>query len=137
VVASVFSILEALQPERMIKAVFLILMISITALGCGVSSTVPQAELEKIIKSKLGSSYAISYNVSKDYALCQQTSNGDHANRKYKYIVVKIDDHSIAHQGSFQNGYAKWSDNNSIEVSSSGVDEKTKRQIIPVKVQKS
>lgn len=94
--------------------------------------------MDELVKSKLGSSYSITYNESKKYALCQQTSgNNGHAYRSFKFLVVKVSTNEIANEGSFQNGYVKWIDDRSVEVSSSQMNEKRETKILRINDQQS
>lgn len=114
------------------------LLIAVAVLGCSSTTLPSQQSLDAVAKSTLGSNYTTTYNESKQYALCQQkSSNNDHALRSFKFIVVKLADNTITEQGSFKNGYAKWIDDKSIEVSSSGVDEKRSTKILNVSSQES
>jgi hypothetical protein len=105
--------------------------------ACGSATRASQKDLDGLAQSRLGSHYTITYNASKAYAICEQTPSGDHINRKFKFIVVETSSNTIVKEGSFRNGYVKWIDEHSIEVSSSGLDEKQDRQVINVKGQKS
>lgn len=129
------SKMPALAPLS--KFAFASILFSIAIIACSSSSKTSQADLDDLVKNRLGSHYTISYNHSKSYALCQQSSGGDHMNRSFKYLVVKISDRSVTNEGSFKNGYVKWVDDKSIEVGASGMDEKIEKKVIQVEAQKS
>ena len=125
------------KPAAPANVAFVMLLIFTSIVACSSSSKTAQAELDSLVKTKLGSHYTIAYNVSKTYALCQQSPGGDRMNRSYKFIVVKIADRKIVKEGSFKNGYVKWSEDNSIEVGSAGRDEKIDKRTIQIEEQKS
>ena len=96
----------------------MLLFVSITQWNCRAveknsgSDTIPEA----LIKSKLGEKYAVSYNRSKTFALCQQQNMNDHSQRKFKYVVIQLSDKKIVHEGTYQLGYVQWHGDNAIEV---------------------
>jgi hypothetical protein len=105
--------------------------------ACSSAAQTAQADLSSIVKAKLGSHYTSHNNQSNSYALYQQSPNGDHMNRAFKFIVVNISEKKVVREGSFKNGYVKWVDDKSIEVASAGADEKLDKQVILVEDQKS
>jgi hypothetical protein len=114
------------------------MLMAVSVSGCSSSTRPSHGTLDTLVKSKLGSRYTIQHNESKQYALCQQkTSDTDHAYRSFKFIVVKLSDNTIAAEGSFKNGYVKWIDGESIEVSSSGADEKRLTKVLKINGQQS
>lgn len=126
------------KPVSLCQSVFILILILISVPGCSSNARITQRDLDSVVKTKLGSAYAISYNESKLFVLCQQTgSTGDHAQRTFKFIVVKVSDNTIKNEGSFRNGYVKWVDDKSIEVSSAGMDEKSQTKIITINDQQS
>lgn len=106
-------------------------------LACSSSSKTSQTNIDEIVKNRLGNQYTVAYNSSRSYALCQQSPAGDHVNRTFKYVVVKMSDHNVTKEGSFRNGYVKWIDDTAIEVGTSGTDEKIEKEVIRVEAQKS
>jgi hypothetical protein len=125
------------RPASQAKFAFAFILLSNSIIACSSSSKTSQPELESLLKTRLGTHYTISYNTSNSYALCRQSRTDDHANRSFKYLVVKISDRTVTHEGSFKNGYVKWVDDKSIEVGTSGMDEKIDKKVIPVEGQKS
>jgi hypothetical protein len=107
-------------------------------LNCRAAEKNPQQKNtlpEALIKSSLGEKYTVTYNAAKTYALCQQSREGDHLRRKFRYIVVRLSDNAIVNEGSFQMGYVKWHDEASIEVlNSSSVrdDRSAEKKIIKI-----
>lgn len=88
--------------------------------------------LQVFADSVLGPGNTIHLNESRNMALCQQGPAGDHAMRKYRYIVVRLPDHAVLLQGNFQMGSVKWADDQSIAVisgSTSGKDGSTEEII--------
>jgi hypothetical protein len=90
--------------------------------------------IETNAKKELGAGFRIEYNESKTYALCQQPYAVDHPNRKLKYLVMRVSDAAVVQQGSYQQGNAKWSTDDSIEIETNdGVAPTPTRQIIVIK----
>ena len=73
---------------------------------------------EVVAKRELGNDFRTDLNESKTYALCQQTIANDHANSIVKFVVIQVSDNTIVKRGSFQSGYLKWINNESIEIAS-------------------
>jgi hypothetical protein len=116
----------------------IVILISLSVPGCSSGSKIPKENLDAIAKSKLGSAFTIKYNESKTFALCEQVMGaGDHSQRSFKFIVVRVSDNSVTNEGSFRNGHVKWISDSSIEVRSSGLDEKSQTKIIPINDQQS
>ena len=93
-------------------------------------------DLRTIAAEKLGKDFAGDYNPDKTYIIFKQIRQGDHSQRLIKYIVVKIADHSVVNEGSYQMGYVKWLNNTDIEVMSSedpARDDQVSKKIISVK----
>jgi hypothetical protein len=116
-------------------------MHSLTLLLCAVSMTYegchrPVArvrDISSIVNELLGENNDITYNKPKTFALCQQERSGDHAARRFKYIVVRMADMEIVHEGSFRLGYVKWVTDDSIEVLDTGhtsSDEPVEKKVI-------
>lgn len=105
--------------------------------GCSARKQSRQVSIDAIVKEKLGSDVVVAYNDSKEYALCQQKNKSSHALRSFKYIVIRVSDNVITNQGSFQNGYVRWLNENTIEVKSVGLDEKSKTELLKVGGQQS
>ena len=94
-------------------------LVSIVLLSCGASAnkrsdqdSIPSA----LAKARLGSHYASAFNSSKKYILFQRQGGPDHLRRRIKYLVVRLDDNSVVLEGSFQDGFVKWHDDQSVEV---------------------
>lgn len=97
----------------------LFLLVSIALLSCGVSAknrndhdSIPST----LAKTRLGSDYTSELNSSKTYVLFQQQRSADHALRKIKYMVVRLDDNTVLMEGIFQGGFVRWHDDESVEV---------------------
>jgi hypothetical protein len=125
------------RPASLTKLVFASFLFSISVLACCSSSKTAHTDLDAFVKNRLGNHYTISYNNSNSYALCQQSRTDDHANRSFKYLVLKVSDRSVINEGLFKNGYVKWVDDKSIEVGTAGKDEKIDKKVIQVEGQKS
>lgn len=101
-------------------------------------SSLDTAAFKSAVKAKLGEPYEVSYNKSQTYALCQQARSGDHIQRRFNYIIVRLADNKVIKEGSFRMGYVKWLDEDSIEVSSSNAsaakdnEKATKKEIIDI-----
>lgn len=50
----------------------------------------------------------ITYNATKTFALCQQIPNKDHAAKRYRFIVIRLNDQQVVHENAFSMGYVKW-----------------------------
>jgi hypothetical protein len=72
--------------------------------------------IESIAASELGKQYSIIYNTEKTFALCDQKPMDGHARQKLKFIVIEVANHNIVHRGSYQLGYVKWLDEDSLKV---------------------
>jgi hypothetical protein len=127
------------MPEKRIHHVALIsfaFCVFITFVNCKGADKILQdkASIDSMVSKKLGKKYDLSYNGSKTYALCQQQREGDHQQRSFKYIVVRLSDNYVVREGSFRMGYVKWQGDQSIEVSSSVSvrDEQGQKQIINI-----
>lgn len=96
----------------------------------------PSSAAENIASTKLGKDISVSYNESNTLALYQQKpGEADHALRTYKYLVIRLSDNAIVHEGSFRAGYVKWADNTSVEVYSQNdlkSEKDSDKKIIPV-----
>jgi hypothetical protein len=127
------------MPAKSIRLLLtvLIFLVSMALGGCRAAEKnkqEPQLSPENQAKSRLGVKYTVDYNVSKTYALYQQQRENDHSGRKFKYIVVRLKDNKITHEGSFSMGYVKWLDDKSIEVLNSSIrnDSGGEKKIITV-----
>lgn len=102
-----------------------VLLVSIFVLHACKATQVQQkpAGVDKIATSMLGKAYEVNYNTSKTLALCYQKRQGDHINRKFKFIVVQIADNKIIKQGTYQLGYVKWVDDHTLEVASASTNQ--------------
>ena len=91
-------------------------------------------DLETWADEILGSGNIISLNETRTFALCYQDPSGDHALRKYKYLVVRLADRTIVREGIFRIGSVGWAGDESIEVisSSTSVREGSTKKIIHV-----
>ena len=124
------------KPAATAKLLFSCILVLAVA-ACSSTAQTSQGDLSSIVKAKLGSHYSTHHNQSNSFALYQQSPGGDHMNRSFKFIVIKISEKKIVREGSFKNGYVKWVDDKSIEVASAGADEKLEKQVIVVEDQKS
>jgi len=81
--------------------------------------------------SALGGHNSIELNGAKTFALCQQRPGADHARRQYRFVVIRLKDGAIVHEGAFSMGHVKWLDDESIEVvsASSSAEGGTKKII--------
>jgi hypothetical protein len=102
----------------------------LTALpGCSATenSGKPEAAFERTVKKQLGTQYVVSYNTTKTHALCQQTRSEDHSQRNFRYIVIKLSNNKVIHEGLFRMGYVRWVNDQSIEVLNSSVSRKDEK----------
>lgn len=120
------------MPGRLLFIAFTLFMpgVLIALSGCKApqKNQESKAAFETVAKEKLGAKYAVSYNTLKTHVLCQQMREGDHSQRSFKYIVIKLSDNKIMYEGTFRMGYVRWLNDQSIEVLSTSVskeDEKT------------
>jgi hypothetical protein len=91
-------------------------IVSIMLCGCSFRSAAQRNDLNSVAESYLGKNYKVDYNTSQTLALCQQTPAGDHAGRKYKYIVIRSSDNHVVLSETYRAGYVKWLDDHSLEV---------------------
>jgi hypothetical protein len=112
------------------------LLVSICLPSCIASN---QKDQEKrvpvaVVQARLGKHYLVTYNRSESFALCQQKQEADHLKRKFKYLVVRLSDNAIVHEGDFQMGSVHWHDDKSIEVSGAAriTDESGNKKIIEI-----
>lgn len=80
-----------------------------------------QDALEGLISNEIGQEVDQSYNADKTRVLAiGEIKNGEKANDSAripkKYIVIDVEAKSILYQGNIEAGYAKWLDNDNIEV---------------------
>jgi hypothetical protein len=113
-----------------------LLLLPIFVFGCAPTKGT-QLSNEDQVKSILGSTYTVSFNDSKKFALYQQARVNDHVNRSFKYVVLRISDNKIVKQGSFRNGYVKWINDTSIEIASAGKGETFDKNVVNVENQTS
>lgn len=99
----------------------LMLFSSITLLNChSVRNSAQETDpFKTLVKAELGEPYKLDYNKARTYALCQQERIGDHAQRRFGFIIVRLSDNKVIRKGSYRMGYAQWIGDNSIEVSGS------------------
>ena len=93
------------------------------------------AALRKLANEAVGSENTIEFNNSKTFALCREKPGASHARKQYHFVVIRLEDITILHKGTFSMGYVKWLDNDSIEVfsgSPSLKDEDSSQKIIHV-----
>ena len=112
-------------------------LVSITLWSCRSieKNTDQPKELVSLVKRTLGAENVIEINGIKTHALCQQKREADHLRRKIRYMVVRIADNAIVHEGIFSMGYVKWLNNESVEVysgSNAGKEENSTKKIINV-----
>lgn len=126
-----------LKKQTYIAFTLFLFCVSMTLASCRGADKALQEKIsfDSIVGEKLGKKYDVSYNASKSYALCQQQREGDHSQRSFKYLVVRLADNKVIREGSFKMGHVKWRDDISIEVitSSSVKDDQGKREIISIK----
>lgn len=68
------------------------------------------------IKTQLGEDVTTAYNASKSYALLQQIQDPKNiGSKKIHFIVMRVRDSVVVHEGSYMHGYVKWVDDNSLE----------------------
>jgi hypothetical protein len=127
------------MPEKLLRLTptLLLLFVFIPLVNCKSHGTpVPQKKkLEDVVSDRLGKKYELAYNASKTYALCQQQREADHPQRNFNYVVVRLADQQIVHEGSFRLGHVKWRDDTSIEVFNSSIrDEQGEKKIISIDI---
>ena len=113
-------------------------LLSFLLLCCKASHSNDQSagkDLHSIVQPYVGNAYQTDYNVTKQYALCQEKRQGDAAARKFKYVIVRLSDFKIIHQGTFQMGHVRWINDDAIEVQTNpdgAVSESSEKKIINV-----
>ncbi|MFZ6013029.1 MAG: hypothetical protein ACOYXT_21985 [Bacteroidota bacterium] len=120
---------------RDVKVIFLFIIVLLSCSPASKSQYSGHRDLQTIAEEKLGKNFNAEYNAEKTYLLCKENRQGDHANRLFKFIVIKIADHSIVHEGTYKMGYVKWLDNESLEVATSNDparDDQVSKKIINV-----
>lgn len=100
------------------RVILLFISLNLLLLSCKANYN-QENKIKEIAEKELGNDYSIAFNDNKAYVLCQQNRINDHANREIKYIVVNVSSKEIVNKGSFQSGYVKWLNNESIEVATS------------------
>jgi hypothetical protein len=90
----------------------------IALLGCSTNRKVQDENslLEAVVVEKIGQPYSVAYNVSKNHGLFEEKRVGDHVGRTIKYIVMRLEDRLVVHEGNYRLGVVKWKDDSSIEV---------------------
>jgi len=114
---------------------FVILVLSIALSGCRTTrERAHYDDVQAIADGKLGRENIIELNSTETLALCQQKPGADHARKQYRFIVIRLKDNTVVHEGRYSMGYVKWLDDDSIEVlsRSSPSDEDSAKQIIHV-----
>jgi hypothetical protein len=125
------------MPEKLLRLTRTLLLLSvlIPLVNCkshGIP-VVQEKNLEDVISERLGKKYELAYNASGTYALCQQQRDADHPQRNFSFVVIRIADKQIVHEGSFRLGHVKWRDDTSIEVFNSSIrDEQGEKKIISI-----
>jgi hypothetical protein len=107
------------MPEKAIRLVFTLclLTVSISLMDCKGADTASQKKtLDSVVSERLGNKYDLAYNASKTYTLCQQQRQGDHSQRNFKYVVVRLSDLQVVREGTFRMGNVQWQDDTAIEV---------------------
>jgi len=96
----------------------ILLLVSMTLSGCRASQNAPDqdTDLKGTAEKTLGKENIIVLNESGTFALCRQKPGLDHARRQYRFVVIRLKDNAIVHDGTFSMGYVKWLDDQSIEV---------------------
>jgi hypothetical protein len=95
----------------------IIFLLVFTLSGCRSSQrSADQAALQQTADSTLGKENLIQLNETKTFALCQQEPGADHARKQYRFVVIRLKDRAIVHEGAYSMGYVKWVDDRSIEV---------------------
>ena len=121
---------------RNVEVIFCLLIVLLSCSPASTSQYSGHRDLQAIAEEKLGKNFSAEYNAEKTYILCKENRQGDQANRLFKFIVIKIADHSIVHEGTYKMGYVKWLDNDSLEVATSNDparDDNVSKKIISVK----
>ena len=77
-----------------------------------------EGDLQRVVDNILGNGNIIELNETKTFALCEQKPTTDHARRQYRFVVIRLNDKAIVHEGTFSMGYVQWLDDKSIEVAS-------------------
>ena len=108
---------QNLNNTRLYPLTIIFLFVSMSLAGCRAAhSPGREADLQEVADRVLGRGNQVVYNASKTYALCQQKPGSDHARRRYRYVVIRLHDLAIMREGQYSMGYARWFDNDSIEV---------------------
>jgi hypothetical protein len=100
------------------RLTILLLSVSIALVSCCASHRNPAQDpaLQALAERTLGKETIVDLNAAKTFALYQQKPGADHARRRYRYAVIRLEDNKIVQEGSFSMGYVKWLDDESIEV---------------------
>lgn len=76
-------------------------------------------QIEEVLQNKLGAHSDPNYNDSKSMAIYKATVDRSKEGSPVPYLVISLADGVILHEGSYQRGYVKWSNDSTIEVMNS------------------
>jgi len=119
--------------DRMVL-VFIIVML----LGCSNSRSVPKsngASIDTEVQQKLGNRFESIDSPTKKYTLYYQKRDPqDHMNREFRFLVLENPSKKWVHEGSFVQGYIKWTSESELEFTVKSKNINTEPSIIKVNV---
>ncbi|UXE68163.1 MAG: hypothetical protein KA713_06140 [Chryseotalea sp. WA131a] len=119
--------------DRMVL-VFIIVML----LGCSNSRSVPKsngASIDTEVQKKLGNRFESIESPTKKYTLYYQKRDPqDHMNREFRFLVLENASKKWVHEGSFVQGYIKWTSESELEFTVKSKNINTEPSITKVNV---
>jgi hypothetical protein len=95
---------------------------------------VPNDPLASAIIARVGEPYTSAYNGSGSHGLFVEKRGDGHAEQNVKFVVIRLKDYKVVHEGNYRLGGVKWKDDFSIEVTtfSSVRDEVGTKKIVNI-----
>lgn len=115
-----------------------LVLIMVMLLSCSNSRSVPKsngASIDTEVQQKLGNRFESIESPTKKYTLYYQKRDPqDHVNREFRYLVLENVSKKWVHEGSFVQGYIKWTSESELECTIKSKNINTEPSIIKVNV---
>ena len=119
----------------MYRMILAIIMITLSCTNNRSMSKSNGASIETEVQQKLGNRFETIESPTKKYTLYYQKRDPqDHVNREFRYLVVENASKKWVHEGSFVQGYIKWTSELELEFTVKSKNINTEPSIIKVNV---
>lgn len=100
----------------LLAPVLLPICVAFLFVQCRGSQPTQNESLESVAEKSINGPFEIIKNQAGTMALAVEKPASAHISKEYKFAVIAVADNKVIRSGTFQQGYVKWIDNDSIEV---------------------